>query len=531
MWWGAALTAVVLVLPACGGGGGGGGGDSTSTKTDSGAWGATLKRAGEPVKGGTLTVDVLSGAKGISPLYFNEQPSNNTIQIMMQVFDQLVTLEPGSLDPKPGLAETWEVSKDGLTYSFQLREAQFSNGSPVTAADVKFSLESVGDSLFANLFSAVKSIETPSERAVVLKLSHPSPGLIYNLAFPGASIMPKAVVKDMGEEAYNKAPVGSGPFVVSSWTREQRVELTRNDKHWRTGMPYLDKVVLNVVPDDNTRVLNVRSGTSDVADSVPFSQIDSLDSSGDVDVLLGPGADMFTVSLNNSKPPLNDPQVRRALALATPVDEIIGVVFKGKAPAMNTVLPKLKYWTDAAKRVPYDLEAAKAALAKSSAPNGFSTVIRYSAEDQASGQTAQILQESFKKIGVTVKIEPQDSATFSEFTRGNYEIRIQQPGQSTSDVPIDDQFTTLYFNSPAIDNLFTFFKDDTLADLTHKAVRTVDEQQRADLFKQIHIRSMELLPRIPIAYTPNRAAVSAKVGDFNYLLNGWWRLDRVWKTK
>jgi peptide/nickel transport system substrate-binding protein len=163
-------------------------------------------------------------------------------------------------------------------------------------------------------------------------------------------------------------------------------------------------------------------------------------------------------------------------------------------------------------------------------PNGFPVTVEVNGSDQASNQTAAIIKEAYAEIGVEVTINAIDDATRSErFQAGDYEMSITPPGRFTSDVPIDDQFAVLLFNSPAINNLFTFYKNPEVGKLVREATRETDEDRRAELFEEVHVKAMENPPFVPIAYTPNRAAVRNEVHAFNYLLNGWWRLESVWK--
>lgn len=531
----ASVALLAATLAACGGSDSGGstsgdGATSSGANVESGPWGAMINTGGSPVRGGVLKVNQDDAPAGISPLYLLKDPRNDTIQVVMQVFDQLTELRPGSIEPQPGLAERWEVSADGMTYTFRLRDAQFSNGSPVTADDVRYSLDRVRarGSFYVDLYASIERIETPDPATVVLRLKQPTPAMLSYLSFAGASIVPARLVR-ADERAFDRRPIGSGPFVVSSWKPDQSVELVRNDGYWRRGLPYLDGATLTSVPDDNTRVLNVQSGNAQVADFVPFAQIEAIDRGDAARVLIGPGADTTAIFVNSSRAPYGELEVRQALMYATPVQSIIDVVFHGKAPLANTILPKLEYWTDQARAYPYDPERARALLARSSVPEGFTARIQINADDQAASQIVQILEEAWGRVGVRLVLDQADAATVSDnFLTGKYELNLVRPGSFTSDVPVDDQFAELMFNSPATNNLFTFSSVPKARELARRAVVETDRQKRRELFAQMHVASMEELPTLPLVYTPNRAAVADEVRDFNYMLTGYWRLESVW---
>src|SRR5262245_55652688 len=179
-----------------------------------GDWGAMINPGGNPVSGGTLRIDQVSAPAGISVLHYLTAPTDPEGQVAMQIYDQLVEYLPGSIEPQPGLAETWEISEDGLTYTFHLRQADWSDGSPVTSADVRFSLKNAQVSFFVPSILSIDSIDTPDDSTVILHMKEARPALIYDLATVALSIVPSKIVKAMGVDAYNDHPIGSGPFVL-----------------------------------------------------------------------------------------------------------------------------------------------------------------------------------------------------------------------------------------------------------------------------------------------------------------------------
>ncbi|MFA4949012.1 MAG: ABC transporter substrate-binding protein [Candidatus Krumholzibacteriia bacterium] len=189
----------------------------------------TTTGAETPQQGGTLNI-----ATPGEPLKLDPQGAADlaTQQVVMQLYDQLVVLLPGSDVPQPGLAESWTISEDGLTYTFKLRAAKFSDGQPVTAEDAKFSIERAKDPKadpgYAQLFSTIQSIDAPDSSTLVLRLSAPTPALLGYLTFGPGSIIPKAYFAKVGLNGFNKSPIGSGPFKLEEFLRGQRVVLTRN---------------------------------------------------------------------------------------------------------------------------------------------------------------------------------------------------------------------------------------------------------------------------------------------------------------
>jgi peptide/nickel transport system substrate-binding protein len=267
----------------------------------------------------------------------------------------------------------------------------------------------------------------------------------------------------------------------------------------------------------------------DVADRIPFGQVETVNNSDNAEVLVAPGGDMNVIWVNNSKEPFGESVVRQALNYATPVDSIIDVVFAGLADRMNTVMPRMKYWPDDVEPYPYDPEKAKELLAQSSVPDGFSTTIIIPSEDTASKQEAQIIQEAWKDLGIDVQIRPLDDATSGDaFGAGEYELMLFPPGPFTTDIPVEDEFAALLFDFPAINNFFTWYENEEVTALVQQALVETDEAKRAELWHEVHVKSMADPMNVPLTYTPGRAAVANNVHDFNYLMGGLFRLETVW---
>src|SRR6478609_9127884 len=302
------------------------------------AWGRTAAAA-TPTRGGTLKF-----ARNFEPVTLGPfgAADNGTIWTIMMIYDQLVEYQPGTFAPQPGLAKSWEFQNGGKTIVFHLRDAKFSDGSPVTADDVAFSLNRFKDpkvnTLLPFLATSIASVTAPNTKTVVMKLKRVDGAILSNLTVFPASITPKAVVTKLGDKAFAQNPVGSGPFVVQSWTRGQNLKMSRNPHYWRPGQPYLDGVEFDFITNDNTRILNLQSGQADVAENIPFSQVDSL-GKGSTKVEIAPLASIDAIWLNNNHKPFDDKLVRQALNYATDKNAINKVVYFNHAQVANAIYP------------------------------------------------------------------------------------------------------------------------------------------------------------------------------------------------
>ncbi|MDV5368327.1 ABC transporter substrate-binding protein, partial [Enterobacter hormaechei] len=206
----------------------------------------------------------------------------NDSRILVNIYEGLVRNADGSLTLEPGLATSWQVSDDGLTYTFQLRDhIQFHDGTSFNAQAVKFTFErmldkhhpyySTGPFPLSFFFSAIDTIDTPDDLTVVFKLNKPFAPFLSNLATPAGLIVSPAAVKRYGKD-FSRHPNGTGPFKFDEWTANQRVVVSANDNYWN-GKPSLKHVVFRPITDANTRVAEMLSGGIDAIVEVPADNV------------------------------------------------------------------------------------------------------------------------------------------------------------------------------------------------------------------------------------------------------------------
>ncbi len=523
----ALLLALGVLVSACGGGGStGSGGGSTEEGGESSA------EAGEPVRGGQLVFARSQDADvGLNPI---NAPSNGSIFVIQQIFDQLVEMGAGN-EVEPGLATSWESSNGGKTWTFKLREAEFSNGEPVTGEDVKFSLERFADPevnvSYPTLGEAIKEVEVVNPHEVKVDLSRVDGAFLDNIAMFAAAIEPKKVVEEVGDKAFAEHPVGSGPFEVKSYVRGQATTLVPNPHYWRKGEPYLEEVVFEFVPDANTRVLKVRSGEADVADAIPYNQVESLEASGEVTVEVAKALSWTSIFLNLKKPPLGDKKIRQALNYATPKEEILKTVYFGDAEIANSNIPPLKYWDESIEPYPFDLEKAEELMAESSTPNGFTLELLIPAGEPVVKQTAEILKEEWGKIGVNVNIVEKDLGTLEGawFEGKGGMAATFAGGTLSSDTLSDDEIAVITLVPDAgLNSLGTFYDNPKVSKLIADASGTLNDEQRAKDFSEVQKIALEDAPAVPLFFTKSVTAVRDNVKNFQTYPIGWWPLREAW---
>jgi peptide/nickel transport system substrate-binding protein len=365
------------------------------------------------------------------------------------IFDSLVELDD-KLNVKPLLAESWEVSRDGLTYTFKLRKGvKWHDGKPFTARDVAFTFYSVLDpkvttphrAYFDALASfpeltnkdnpkkpeevAVKPIEVVDDHTVRFRLRYPSGSLLAVLTNPRAGIVPEHVLKgqDLNTAEFNRKPVGTGPFKFVEWRRGERIVLEANDQYF-AGRPALDRLIYKVIPDAVVLLQELRAGGVDFVDRPPLQEVGRLKQTAGLKVLTTDNTSYTYFGYRQDLAPFDDVRVRRAFYHAIDVPTIVKEVLQGYAAiATGQFAPSSWAFDPTVKPYAYDPNRAKALLSEAGwkpGPDGIlvkdgkrlSFSVRHDQASQTVKDAAVIIQEYLKKVGVEARLEPLDWPTF-----------------------------------------------------------------------------------------------------------------------
>lgn len=532
----AVALAVCLGISACGGDGttegASGGGGTTGEGTDV-ASSREPDCSGEPVVGGTLTYARQMETQTLDPL--NIRNGNGDIFAVGLIYQGLVRYDPaGGTDIVPGAAESWEVSEDGMTYTFKLRpDLTFSNGDPVTAEDVKFSLDLFGNpetnAVMSVLTTGYGSAEVIDESTVQVNLSTPVPAFLDNISTFAASILPERLVTEQGE-AFWENPVGTGPFMVDEFVSGSRVSFVRNPHYWEEGLPRLDAVTFNFALDGNSRLLSLTSGEVQIADGIAPSQIEAVTQNEDLILENFPTPASIMIFPNHERPELADQNVRLAIMHALDRDAINEQIFAGLGTVPNSVMQSLKYDATAEELppIPYDVDKAKEYMAASEYPDGFSVTLEYPAGTDYFNQLGLLIQQQLSEIGIQVELLRQDPNTLiTTWTSQDYDLNFVFPGTS-SDVAVPDEYA-LFFGDPEGNNAFyTGFSDPEITTMVKEFVSNPDEAGREEQWPVIQQAFMDQQPifnvlNIPFlnAYATNVCGRDLNVLGVDQLQNTW----------
>jgi peptide/nickel transport system substrate-binding protein len=451
--------------------------------------------------------------------------------VQLQMFDQLTVLNPGRRDVEPGLASEWEVVDNGSRWIFTLRDAEFSNGMPVTAEDVKFSLERFADpqrNLYAFWGQIIQSVQIKGPRVVEVRLKQPRGGLADLLSIAPASILPAKVVKELGEKGFEAKPVGSGAFRFDSRERGRTLRLVRNDNYWRSGQPYLDSVRFEFVADAGARILRVTEGDAHAAGAVPFSQLARLEKSSGAHVQVDEIASIAMVQLSPRLKPLADPKVRRALNLAIPREAMKSSVFNGKVEIANSHLQKLRFWDQSVAPYPLDPDQAKRLMAESTAASGFEMELTYVGSDSEARTIATVLADAWAPLGVRVRQAQVDVGTLNQRrSAGTYDGMIAF--DMLSDTPSEDQFAEGFYAPPQPPGGAIVYDSKEARTLVDKGLRAVGDDARRTAWTELQRYGMGVDgPNIPLFFLNERTLVRDNVGQFKPTVLATMRFEQVW---
>jgi peptide/nickel transport system substrate-binding protein len=492
--------------------------------------GTAAAASGAPARGGDLVIARTADSQSMNNTTVFD---NESIWIFEQIFQTLYTVTPNGKGVQPMLATSYTVSADKKTYTFTLRSGvKFSTGQPMTSADVKFSIDQASAAAkgWGYINTAIKSVEAPTPSTVVVNLKYPWAPLLADLSLFSNGIVPANYGGKTETQFYN-APVGTGPFKWDYWHKGSALKLVRNPNYWEKGKPYLNSVTWTDVPSDNTRELQLKGGQAQVDEFPAWSTVGSLKTTPGVTMNLFNSTRTDYLAFNELRKPLQDVHVRRAISLAVDRAALVkAVLFGNGKPANSLFPPQVPYYQAATQGLQFDLTEAKAEMAKSSVPNGFSTTILVSSGFSDYLTIATILQSELKPLGINLKIQQLDPNTANTNQQSlKYDMTLTY---WTMDIPDPDELATFGVDpNSGAKSFFTAYNNPTVVKATHDAEQTLSTSARQDLYNTVQSDSasdafMAFLYNSPYAY-----ATTSSVHGFYVTPLGNYHLENVWLGK
>ncbi len=457
--------------------------------------------------------------------------ATNDFRILMNVYEGLVRFADGTLEVEPALAESWEISDDGLSYTFQLREGvTFHDGTPFNAEAVKFNFERMLDEAhpfhdtgpfpLSFNFSAVEDVTAVDDTTVEFTLSEPFAPFLSNLAYPTGLIVSPAAVEQFGED-YGRNPSGTGPFRFAEWLANQRVVIAANPDYW-DGPPALEAVVFRPITDANTRMAEMLAGGLDIMVEAPPDSIAQFRDAPDFTVHEQAGPHVWYLILNMKEGPFENQAVRQAVNFAVDKEALVNDVLQGTAEISAGPVPPAFAWAynEEVEPYPYDPDRARELLEE----GGYDgeEIVFYVTEggsgmlDPVAMGTA--IQADLAAVGMNVRIETYEWNTFLGQVNPGLEGKAQmaQMAWMTNDPdtlpfltlrtaawPEEGGFNSGYYSNPDVDEMLD------------EARRTTDPEERASLYRDVQEIVHEEAPWLFVANWVQGAVTTANIEGFS----------------
>lgn len=500
-----------------------------------------------PKRGGTAVMVIGTDPLSLSPDTTNSVPD---VDVGCLLYDGLIRFKTG-FGIVPSLAKSWSISPDGLTYSFQLTNANWQDGKPVTSADVKFTLEDISSKYgprFAAAGKFIDKIDTPTPSTVVIHLKRPFGPFLFSLACEqNAAIMPAHILQGtdlLKNPAILTNPVGNGPFKVADWVRGSHITLVRNPDYWIKGQPYLDRVVVKIIPDPSDRILALRAGEVDfiVPDYMPLSAVQMIQKMPQFSVqqVSYPDDDIIILNTKDPKvPALSKPEVRQALYTALDRKFIHEKVFYGLGgiphSSFDTRLWAYNPAVDYEKMYPYDPAKAKKMLDAAGFPaaaGGTRFTIRLAFESDRPEwlEAAQAIKRYWEAVGVRVDLVSADRPVILKQVYADYDFDATLQTYTTLGDPALGIART--YVTPSIQKGVTFnnasqYSNPQVDKLFDQGRDASTQQARKPYYDKVQLILAHDLPVLNLHQAPQYAVASTRLqGLWQAANQQWW--GSVW---
>ena len=469
---------------------------------DASAPAAEAAAPGEPVYGGTLRAAFQNEWESLDP---HITSSYSSFQILNNVLEGL-TYYDDELNLVPWLAESWEQSEDGLTWTINLRQGvMFSNGREMTADDVKFTFDRLID---PETGSGNAQLVGPPETQIeviddyTIAITHPEPFGIFpqSLGFnKSTGIIARESLEDDGTI---NVPIGTGPFQISEVDGTTRILLTKNENYWQDGVPYLDAVEIEPIPDDTVRETALRGGEVDWVLAIAPQNFQMLTDDPDVVVATAPQLSYDYIGINLTREPFTDVRVRQAIALALDRDQLCEAGYFGICDAIQGPIGQGSPWYFGYAPYGQDIDRAKELLTEAGYPDGFEMQLMPTVQYGETVRAAQVLQQQLAAVGIQAEIFAPEWSEWLEL-EGNFQYDAYIC--SWNGLIDADQYYYLQHHTGLVFN-FTGYSNEEFDQLVDEGRSISDFDQRYEIYQQA---DQILVDDAPYVYMYNKKEIRA----------------------
>jgi peptide/nickel transport system substrate-binding protein len=505
---------------------------------------AEAEAPGEPVQGGVVVVGLQAEP---TTLDSHQTSDYNSSRAAYGLYDSLLRFKEESTEVEPGLAESWEISEDGLVYTLNLRQGiMFHDGTPFNAEAAKFNIDrqidpdhpahATGEFPYAEFtWGTVESVEAVDEYTLQFTLKEPFAPFLNHLAMHPAAMLSPAAIETFGADISNN-PVGTGPFKFVSWTPGVEIVLERNPDYWR-GAPHLDQVIYRPIIEDQSRLTELEAGGINFMVNIPPDDLSRLREDPNFTVIEQPGMHTWWVAFNQSKEPFNNTLVRQAMNHAVNKQAIVENLLQGTGvAAINPLPPVVWSYTDEVQQYDYNPERAKELLAEAGYPDGFTC--SFWVPESGSGMQQPVamgtaIQADLKAVGIDCEIQTFEWGTYLDKV-------IVPPEQAEYDL---FQMSWIGDNGDPDNHLYIllsgeqwppngynmgFYKNDELDAVLQEARTTLDRDARTELYQQAQQLIAEDPPWIIVDHETQIVVMDKSIKNFKLHPTGPFRFENVW---
>jgi len=453
--------------------------------------------------------------------------SGESVKVTINVFDSLLQFKQGSTEVEPALAEEWQISDDGLEYTFKLRKGvKFHDGTPFNADAVVFSFERqmdenheyfYDDMAYAGFtLEPVKEIVKLDDHTVKFVLKNPYAPFLRNLAMFSCAIVSPTALKKYGDDFF-KNPVGTGPFVFEKWERDSQIVLRAYDDYWG-GAPKVERVVFKVIPENSVRLAEVETGNVHIMDGLDPNDVKRVEDNPDLKLYSMPGLNISYMAFPCDKKPFDNVKLRRAISLAINREYIATYLYKGAAEPAEGPVPKtiLDYEAEGGR---YDPDEAKELLAEAGFPDGLEVTLwcypNPRAYNPSGAKLAEAIASDLEKIGIDAEIQTMEWTSY--LARSKSPEYFDGPfclGWMGDNGDVDNFLYALLSSDNIPGGNRSRYSNPAVDSLLLQAQQLSDESKRADLYRKAVKQIVADAPWAFLTHTQDMVVTRANVEGF-----------------
>nr|WP_106781126.1 ABC transporter substrate-binding protein [Lysinibacillus timonensis] len=438
-----------------------------------------------------------------------------SFKVTENIYETLLNFGDQDTTVNPGLAKDWEVSEDGLTYTFFLEEGvKFHDGTDFNAEAVVKNVERWKGGAaeqfyyFHSMFKAngediINEVIAEDDYTVVFKLSRPQAPFLKNIAMSPFGIASPTAFESAGE-SFGDNPVGTGPFKFVEWKRNDSITIEKNPDYWKEGLPKLDTIIFRAIPDNSGRLNALLAGEIDLADGINPSDAAIIEADANLQLIERPSMNVGYLGLTTTRPPFDNKLVRQAVNYAIDKQAIVDAFFEGRAEvAVNPMPPSISGYNDEITGYEYNPEKAKELLAEAGYDGSeielwaMPVPRPYMPDGQ---KVAEAIQKNLADVGIPAKIQSVDWATYlDKANRGEFDAFLL--GWTGDNGDADNFLYTLLDKDNIGSNNYTYYSNDELHEILVAAQSEIDEEVRNDLYKQAQEIINDDAPWVPLAHS------------------------------